>query len=95
MHAAPASENKQLGEPTTTPILASSFASHTFENGVNLNETIYSFHSEDDNMTLCHSQPNPIILKTAVTSVNNGEITKKANIILFMKGPLCHTSPHS
>ena len=31
-------------------------------------------------MTLCHSQRNPIILKTSVTSVNNGEITKKANI---------------
>ena len=33
-------------------------------------------------MTSCHSQPNPIILKTAVTSVNNGEITKKANIFI-------------
>jgi len=33
-------------------------------------------------LTSCHSQPNPIILKTAVTSVNNGELTKTANIFI-------------
>ena len=33
-------------------------------------------------MTSRHSQPNPIILKTAVTSVKNGEITKTANIFI-------------
>ena len=80
MHAAPASENTQHGEPTTTPTLPSSFASHHSENGVNPNEALYSCPSEYNAVTLCHSQPNPIILKTAVTSVNNGEITKKANI---------------
>ena len=39
MHAAPASENTQHGEPTTTPTLQSSFASHNSETGVNPNET--------------------------------------------------------
>jgi len=34
MHAAPASENTQHGEPTTTPTLPSSFASNTSENGI-------------------------------------------------------------
>jgi len=33
MHAAPASENTQHGEPTTTPTLQSSLASHNTENG--------------------------------------------------------------
>ena len=80
MYAAPASENTQHGEPTTTPTLPSSFATHHSENGVNPNETFHSCPSENNAMTLCHSQPNPIILKTAVTSVNNGEITKKENI---------------
>ena len=39
VHAAPASENTQHGEPTTTPTLPSSFASHNSETGVNPNET--------------------------------------------------------
>ena len=82
MHAAPASENTQHGEPTTTPTLPSSFASHNSETAVNPNETLCSCHSEPNTMTSCHSQPNPIILKSAVTSVNNGEITKKANIFI-------------
>ena len=80
MYAAPTSENTQHGEPTTTTTLPSSFATRHSKNGVNPNETLYSCPSEYNAMTLCHSQPNPIILKTAVTSVNNGEITKKANI---------------
>ena len=80
MYAAPTSKNTQHGEPTTTTTLPSSFATHHSKNGVNPNETLYSCPSEYNAMTLCHSQPNPIILKTAVTSVNNGEITKKANI---------------
>ena len=46
MHAATASENTQHGEPTTTPTLPSSFASHHSENGVNPNETLYSCPSE-------------------------------------------------
>lgn len=79
MHAAPASGNTQHGEPTTTPTLPSSFACHNSEDGVNQNETLYSCPSEYNTVTSCHSQPNPIILKTAVTSVNNGEITKTAN----------------
>jgi len=82
MHAAPASESTEHGEPATTPTLPSSFTSHNSENGVNRNETLYSCHSEYNTTTSCHSQPNPIILKTAVTSVNNGEITKKANIFI-------------
>ena len=82
IHAAPASGNTQHGEPTTTPTLPSSFASHNSENGVNPNETLYSCPSEYNTVTSCHSQPNPIILKTAVTSVNNGEITKTANIFI-------------
>ena len=82
MHAAPASENTQHGEPITTPTLQSSFASHNSENGVNPNETLYSCPSEYNTVTSSHSQPNPIILKTAVTSVNNGEITKTANIFI-------------
>ena len=82
MHAAPASENTQHGEPTTTPNLPSSFASHNSENGVNPNETLYLCPSDYNTMSSCHSQPNLIILKTAVTSVNNGEITKKANIFI-------------
>ena len=77
MHAALASANTQHGEPTTSPTLPSSLASHTSETGVNPNETSYSCPSEYNTMTSCHSQPNPIILKTAVTSVNNGEITGK------------------
>ena len=82
MHAALDSANTQHGEPTTSPTLPSSLASHTSETGVNPNETSYSCPSEYNTMTSCHSQSNPIILKTAVTSVNNGEITKKANIFI-------------
>lgn len=33
-------------------------------------------------MSSCHSQSNPIILKTAVTSVNNSVTTRKANIFI-------------
>lgn len=82
MHAAPVSENTPYDEPTTTPTLPSSFADHNSENGVNPNETLYSCHSQYNTMTSSHSHPNPIILTTAVTSVNNGEITRKASIFI-------------
>ena len=44
--------------------------------------TLYSCPSDYNTMASYRSQPNPIILKTAVTSVNNGEITKKSNIFI-------------
>ena len=34
-------------------------------------------------MTLCHSQPNRIILKTAATSVSNSDITKRQTYLLL------------
>ncbi|PFX20076.1 hypothetical protein AWC38_SpisGene15470 [Stylophora pistillata] len=82
MHASPASESTLHGEPTITPTLPSSFAYHYSEHGLNPNETLYSSPSEYNTVTSFHSQSNAIILKTAVTSVNNGEITKTANIFI-------------
>ena len=40
------------------------------------------------------SQSKPIILKTAVISVNNSENTKKANLFIY-EGSFLYTSPHS
>ena len=69
---------KQPPHPPSHPALPAT----TLRLGVNPNETLCPCHSEYSTITSCHSQPNPIILKTAVTSVNNGEITKKANIFI-------------
>ncbi|XP_022805555.1 uncharacterized protein LOC111342712 [Stylophora pistillata] len=82
MHAAPASDNTLYGDPSITPTLPSSFSNHNSEHGLNPNETLYSCPSEYNTVTSFHSQSNPIILKTAVTSVNNGVITKTANIFI-------------
>ncbi|XP_022798631.1 uncharacterized protein LOC111336747 [Stylophora pistillata] len=82
MNAAPASENTLHGDPSITPTLPSSFANHNSEHGFNPNETLYSCPSEYNTVTSFHSQSNPLMLKTAVTSVNNGEITKTANIFI-------------
>ena len=75
MHASTVCEHIQHCEPSITPTLSSSGNSLNSENGVNPNETSHSSHSQTNTI-------NPVLLKTAVISVRNGEISQKANVFI-------------
>ena len=82
MHAATVCEDIQDCESSVTPSLPSSEDSLNSENGVNRNETLHSSHSQSNTTNSSHSQSNPVLLKTAVTSVQNGEITREGNVFI-------------
>lgn len=79
--AATVCEEIQQCESSATPSPSSSAWSLTSENKENPNETLHSFHSQIDTVSSSHSQ-NPVVLKTAVASVQNGEFIRKANIFI-------------
>ena len=80
MHAAIVYVEIQHCEPSATPSLPSS--GNSPKNGVNPNETLHSYHSQTDTMSSSYSQSNPVLLKTTVTSVQNGKNTQKANVFI-------------
>ena len=78
MHGATVCKDIQDCESSVKPYLPSSEDSLNSENGVNQNETLHSSHSQRNTTSSSHSQSNPVLLKTAVTSGQNGEITQEA-----------------
>ena len=75
MHATTVCVGIQDCESSVTSSLPSSEDSLNSENGVGQNDTLRSSHSQSNTTRSSHSQSNPVLLKTSVASVQNGEIT--------------------